>query len=84
MNHHNSMDDSPDGMMPMMMMPMYFGCPVDNIYLFKSFTSNNAGTFIVWLIGITLLSLLVQVLTYLRTQLQNKTMRELLRFELAK
>jgi len=77
------MDGSPDGMM-MMMMPMYFGCPVENIYLFKSFTSSNAGTFIAWLIGITLLSLLVQVLTYFRSQLQNKTMRDLLRLELAK
>ena len=80
MDHNNS---EGDGMM-MMMMPMYFGCPVDNIYLFKLFTSSNAGTFIAWLVAITLMSLFVQVLTYCRSQLQNKTMRDILRLELDK
>lgn len=55
--HH---DTQPQGMdMVMNMMPMYFGCPVDNIYLFKSFTSNSTGTFIAWLFAVVVLSGLV-------------------------
>lgn len=70
-------------MMMMNMMPMYFGCPVNNIYLFKSFTSNSGWTFTLWLIGIFLLAIGTHFLAYLRTEVQNRAIKDELREKLA-
>ena len=65
------MESQGDGMM-MMMMPMYFGLPVDNTYLFQSFTSSNGWQFFLWLLLFFVLSIGVAFLAYLRTEVQNK------------
>lgn len=62
-----------------MMMPMYFGFPVDNTYLFEKFSSSNATEYILWLVGILVFSFAIQYLSHFRTQIQNKTLNELLR-----
>ena len=49
-----------DMMMMGYMMPMWFSCPVWNIYLFKDFQSHETGTFIVWLVGIALFTFALQ------------------------
>ena len=63
--------------MTMYMMPMYFSFTETNTYLFKSFTSASLLTYMLWLAGIAIISFGVQVLDYLRTQYQNKVLREI-------
>ena len=55
--------------MTMMMMPMYFGFPVTNTYLFEKFSSNNATEYILWLLGILVFSFAIQYLSHFRTQI---------------
>ncbi len=74
-------DPMPPSMM-MMMMPMYFTFGYENTYLFAKFTSSSAKSYYPWLAGIFLMCVLVQFLSYLRTNLQNKTVRELVRRKL--
>ena len=63
--------------MTMYMMPMYFSFTETNTYLFKDFTSSSFLTYMLWLIGIAILSCGVLALDYARTQYQNKVLREL-------
>lgn len=63
--------------MTMYMMPMYFSFTETNTYLFKDFTSSSFLTYMLWLIGIAILSCGVHALDYARTQYQNKVLREL-------
>ena len=63
----------------MMMMPMYFGFPVENTYLFEKFQSSTTTEYLLWLVGIACFSAAVQVIGNLRNQLQNKELGDLLR-----
>lgn len=63
--------------MTMYMMPMYFSFNETNTYLFKDFTSSSFLTYMLWLIGIAILSFGVHALDFVRTQYQNKVLREL-------
>lgn len=70
-------------MMPMMpMMPMYFTFGYENTFLFAKFTSSSAKSYYPWLAGIFLMCVLVQFLSYLRTNMQNKVVRDLVKRKL--
>ena len=63
--------------MTMYMMPMHFSFNSTNIYLFNGLTSDSLTGYLVWLLGIAVVSFGVQCLEYLRTQHHNRELREL-------
>jgi len=65
-----------------MMMPMYWTFGYNNTFLFKSFTSNAPKSYYPWLAVVFLLCVLVEFLSYYRTNLQNKTVRDLVKRKL--
>lgn len=65
-----------------MMMPMYFSFGYENTFLFAKFTSSAAKSYYPWLAGIFLMCVLVQFLSYLRTNVQNKAIRDLVKRKL--
>jgi hypothetical protein len=75
-------DSMPPSMMMMMMMPMYFTFGYENTFLFAKFTSSSAKSYYPWLAGIFLMCVLVQFLSYLRTNMQNKAVRDLVKRKL--
>ena len=70
-------------MLMMMMMPMYFTWGKENIYLFESFTSTTSAQYWLWLALIFFVNFGIQALSFLRTHLQNKTIKEELIKEMA-
>lgn len=63
--------------MTMYMMPMHFSFNTTNIYLFYGLKSDSLLGYLLWLVGIVLVSFGVQTLEYARTQYHNKQLREL-------
>ena len=78
----DAMSDSMPPSMMMMMMPMYFTFGYENTFLFAKFTSSSAKSYYPWLAGIFLMCVLVQFLSYLRTNMQNKAVRDLVKRKL--
>ena len=64
-------------------MPMYFGFPVNNTYLFQKFSSSTTAEYLLWLLGIAIFSGAVQYINNQRNQYQNKEVGDLLRQQLA-
>lgn len=62
--------------MMMMMMPMYFGFGVENTFLFEKFTTTTGLQYGIALGCLLLVSVGVEVLSYVRTQMQNKEVRQ--------
>jgi hypothetical protein len=77
-----AMPDSMPPSMMMMMMPMYFSFGYENTFLFDKFYSLSAKSYYPWLAGIFLMCVLVQFLSYLRTNMQNKAVRDLVKRKL--
>ena len=68
--------------MMMMMMPMYWTFGYENTFLFEKFTSSSAKSYYPWLAAVFLMCVLVQFLSYLRTNMQNKAVRDLVKRKL--
>ena len=60
------------GMNMMMMMPMYFWTGNDVTYLFKNISSDSAGTLMAGMIGVFILAVLIEFVSYLRKYIHFK------------
>jgi hypothetical protein len=62
-------------MMMMMMMPMHFGFGVENTFLFDKFTTTTGLQYGLALGSLFLVSIAVEVLSYIRSQMHNAEVR---------
>ena len=70
--NHSQHEHEHGGMNMMMMMPMYFWTGNDVTYLFKNISSDSSGTFFAGIIGVFLLAVLVEFVSYIRKYVHFK------------